>query len=294
MMSWHKKGGPEHWIGKVVNRKGDPTMAGKVQVRCFGLHDDTINIPDADLPWAYNPTSTSSASKGGVGNSPVGLIEGTIVYGIFLDQDRMIPLVQGSLPASSFSQTSNTPTNDIFGNAQGTDHNPVTSQSVVQAVGQSMLSGHLPTTGNVPFSGQGIAAVLQQVDPNNSSGVVKGAISFLTSLANLHASNTLTGLLNAGHSVESLVTNALLAELSGTPLSLQQSQAKKLCGLSYTSLLGSIKSMTASLGAASPVVNIFLAQAVGPLVQTSTAGLNATLSPAAALSTLTSTIQDLI
>jgi hypothetical protein len=92
------------FVAKVVNRgdgkegKKDPTESGRVQIRIYGKHDDTKNVPDDKLPWAVPllPMGTG-ASKEGVGGTPAGLKKGSTVVGFYMDKDETIPVLFGML-----------------------------------------------------------------------------------------------------------------------------------------------------------------------------------------------------
>ena len=86
------------WIGVVEDRSGDPERLGRVRVRIFGYHSqDKSDVPKDDLPWAHVIMPNNSASTGGVGSSPTGLLEGSHVVGFFLDgRNLQTPIVLGS------------------------------------------------------------------------------------------------------------------------------------------------------------------------------------------------------
>ena len=86
-----------HFIGVVENRN-DPEKLGRVQVRVYSLHSNQKDqIPVADLPWAMVLQPNNPATSG-IGYSGTGLVEGTWVFGVFLDTpDFQTPLVLGSL-----------------------------------------------------------------------------------------------------------------------------------------------------------------------------------------------------
>ena len=88
------------WFIGVVEDANDPEQAGRVKVRCFGVHtpDKTI-LPTGDLPWASIMSPTSSANMRGI-NSPVhSLMPGSNVIGFFMDGNAaQYPFVLGSLP----------------------------------------------------------------------------------------------------------------------------------------------------------------------------------------------------
>lgn len=85
------------FIGIVEKVDGDPQTLGRVKVRAFGIHNAyTSEISVDDLPWAtvMVPTGVS-----GTGQSPTGLQNGTMVFGVFLDgKHSQNPVVLGSLP----------------------------------------------------------------------------------------------------------------------------------------------------------------------------------------------------
>ena len=88
----------DFWYGRVEARN-DPLQLGRVRVRIFGMHtEDTKLIPTENLPWALPVMPSISASLSGVGQAPVGLMEGTTVVGYFADGvDSQMPMVMGAL-----------------------------------------------------------------------------------------------------------------------------------------------------------------------------------------------------
>jgi hypothetical protein len=53
--------GAGFFVAKVVNRE-DKEEAGRLQIRVMGVHDDTANVPDKELPWGRPVIPTTSAS----------------------------------------------------------------------------------------------------------------------------------------------------------------------------------------------------------------------------------------
>ena len=90
------------WFIGVVEDRDDPLKASRVRVRCFGYHNDDLDkIPTKDLPWAQVLAPTDTPSMAGMGNTPHFLVEGTHVFGFFLDAQFMQrPMVVGSIPGS--------------------------------------------------------------------------------------------------------------------------------------------------------------------------------------------------
>jgi len=88
------------WFVGVVEDRNDPKTLGRLRVRCLGLHtEDPNKLPTADLPWAHVMNPITSATVSGVGQSPLGVVEGTWVVGFFTDgDDAQMPMIMGTLP----------------------------------------------------------------------------------------------------------------------------------------------------------------------------------------------------
>src|SRR6056300_361542 len=88
------------WFVGVVEDRQDPQFAGRVRVRCLGHHtSNTTILPTSDLPWSQVVLPVTSSGISGIGQSPLGLVEGSWVFGYFRDgMNRQEPLVIGSLP----------------------------------------------------------------------------------------------------------------------------------------------------------------------------------------------------
>lgn len=84
-------------VGCVENRM-DPLMLGRCQVRIVGLHThDKVELPTKDLPWAHPMGPITSASMNGIGWSPTGVVQGTWVIIIFLDEYKQQPIMIGTI-----------------------------------------------------------------------------------------------------------------------------------------------------------------------------------------------------
>jgi hypothetical protein len=88
------------WFIGVVEDRDDPTKTGRVRVRCLGYHtDDKTALPTSDLPWASVMLPITSSGISGIGQTPLGLVEGSWVIGFFKDgQSSQEPIILGSLP----------------------------------------------------------------------------------------------------------------------------------------------------------------------------------------------------
>jgi GH24 family phage-related lysozyme (muramidase) len=82
----------------VVENRYDPLKLGRCQVRIVGLHThDKNKLPTSDLPWAMPMAPITSASVSGIGQTPLGLVEGAWVVLMFQDEDCQYPIIIGSL-----------------------------------------------------------------------------------------------------------------------------------------------------------------------------------------------------
>ena len=88
------------WFTGVVEDRNDPEKLGRVRVRCLGWHSESLqDIPKSDLPWAHIMHPVTDPSMQGLGSTPSFLVEGSWVFGFFLDAaEKQQPLIMGSLP----------------------------------------------------------------------------------------------------------------------------------------------------------------------------------------------------
>ena len=88
------------WFVGVVEDRQDPKHLGRLRVRCLGYHtEDLIELPTADLPWSHVMNPITSAAVSGMGQSPLGAVEGSWVVGFFQDgADAQQPIIIGTLP----------------------------------------------------------------------------------------------------------------------------------------------------------------------------------------------------
>ena len=88
------------WFVGVVEDRQDPQKLGRVRVRCLGYHTENhTDLPTSDLPWAHPMNPITSATVSGVGQTPLGAVEGTWVIGFFQDgADCQQPIIMGTLP----------------------------------------------------------------------------------------------------------------------------------------------------------------------------------------------------
>ena len=99
MSDFMGKAGFQWFVGVVEDRK-DPKTLGRLRVRCLGYHtEDLLKLETKDLPWAHVMNPITSATVSGLGQSPLGAVEGTWVVGFFQDgKDAQQPIIIGTLP----------------------------------------------------------------------------------------------------------------------------------------------------------------------------------------------------
>jgi hypothetical protein len=190
------------FVAKVVNRgdgkegKKDPTESGRVQIRIYGKHDDTKNVPDDKLPWAVPllPMGTG-ASKEGVGGTPAGLKKGSTVVGFYMDKDETIPVLFGMLhkagtDSGNDGEQVETKNNDVPKGARtqetgGGDKNDVLKKRITEEVGkEGQHHKDKKTIGDVAFQGEPVLVAIKKIDPNNIAGAIPGAINGMKSMLN--------------------------------------------------------------------------------------------------------------
>lgn len=90
-----------YWFMGVVEDRNDPLKMGRCRVRVAAYHtSDKTVLPTEDLPWAMPLLPITSAATSGVGVAPVGPVEGTWIFGFFLDgEDGQMPIMLGTFPA---------------------------------------------------------------------------------------------------------------------------------------------------------------------------------------------------
>jgi len=83
------------WFIGVVENNSDPMKLGRCQIRVINEHDDP-SIQTEDLPWAFPMQNITSAAYLGTGQAPVGLLNGSHVFGFFMDgQEKQLPIIMG-------------------------------------------------------------------------------------------------------------------------------------------------------------------------------------------------------
>lgn len=163
----------------VIESRMDPLKLGRCQVRVHELHtyDKTI-LPTSDLPWAYPLQAIDSAAISGIGRSPTGAVEGTVVLIVFRDEEKQQPIMIGTIggiPQGAGIVDSEKP--PLFLNEEGeTESIPVTTSdggSVVTSAGAPVITQSPVTTlgipGNSPYTTRSGSSV--KIDGNSVAGI---------------------------------------------------------------------------------------------------------------------------
>lgn len=82
----------------IVENRLDPLQLGRVQVRVFGVHSESLDdVKIEDLPWAISIMPATSASISGIGDT-VAYVEGSMVMVFFMDgESKQQPIILGSM-----------------------------------------------------------------------------------------------------------------------------------------------------------------------------------------------------
>jgi len=88
------------WFVGVVEDRNDPKTLGRLRVRCLGYHTELLDdLKTENLPWAHVMNPVTSATVSGLGQTPLGAVEGTWVIGFFQDgSEAQQPIIIGTLP----------------------------------------------------------------------------------------------------------------------------------------------------------------------------------------------------
>ena len=108
------------WFVGVVEDRQDPLRLGRLRVRALGYHTpDLTKLPTADLPWGHVMNPITSATVSGVGQSPLGLVEGSWVIGFFTDGiEAQLPCIIGSLPGAPVNLPGVTDNDEVYGRSR--------------------------------------------------------------------------------------------------------------------------------------------------------------------------------
>lgn len=142
----------------VVENRDDPLEIGRCQVRVVGLHTESkIILPTEDLPWAHPMTPITSASISGIGQTPVGPVNGTWVLIMFADEDQQQPIMLGTLPGIPQSKAAQVAIEESGLNVIATNGGILTDSSGLPVVSSDGSPIQVGTKESVSDSGQNVS-----------------------------------------------------------------------------------------------------------------------------------------
>ncbi|ASD52063.1 baseplate hub subunit and tail lysozyme [Pseudomonas phage PspYZU05] len=92
------------WFRGVVESRDDPLKLGQLQVRVIGLHthqkvqSGSIGISTKELPWFPIVSNVTDSNNSGIGGPVTGAVEGSIVFGLWLDKWHSSGVILGTIP----------------------------------------------------------------------------------------------------------------------------------------------------------------------------------------------------
>lgn len=214
--------GKELWYGTVVN-VNDPDKEGRIQVRIFGLMDDTTNIPDSKLPWVKPCQNIDSAGQSKIGLTPVGVIPGSIIGGYYIDEDRQYPIFDHVIAKAGDPQ-SGTTTNGQETLEKGTNSTPIGERNkdnkfvikkmntfttldkalpepkdsdgidtTAEAIAKTKFAT-MPTIGSLVNPVEHVLQQLIQADPQHLTSVLPNAVEAMIKLKDLNTFSSAGGI----------------------------------------------------------------------------------------------------
>jgi Gp5 N-terminal OB domain len=197
---------------EIVDVEKDDEKSGRAKIRIF---EDQSRLKDDELRYARPIFPVTSTSVKGAGSTP-GYQKGSRVLGFFLDNDKQIPYILGTIPSAgkpgSLSQEGrdiptgiakdpgkfNIKTEDFRYVTSGSledrkiDNKGITQFAKAEANGPSKF-GDVKTIGTkIPF-GKNATDVIKKIDPKNSAGVLgAGVLSMLKAFQSAPAAKLIT------------------------------------------------------------------------------------------------------
>lgn len=160
------------WFFGVVEDRQDPLGLGRVKVRCYGWHSESlVDIPTENLPWATMSHSTNNRSF----STPR---EADLVFGFFADgRSGQIPIIIGIVPGY-FTNPPNT----------GAGFNDLRSQATLKISPKKPVSREYKTDGSgivIKEANTANSSVVESLRHPNSDEQGNSAISAVTRYGNL-------------------------------------------------------------------------------------------------------------
>lgn len=186
-----------YFFAEVVNRgdgkeggKKDSTQSGRVQIKVHGMNEGMQN---QDTLWAMPVMPMGSgASLTGVGSAPVGLKNGSTVFGIYADKEKTVPIILGMLHKAGGdkgndgtnldNQKNDTPKGSRDSEGGGKDENDIHGYAITEDGGEKAAKKgqkhkDKKTIGIAKQNGNEEALdIINQEDSENESGSIQPAV----------------------------------------------------------------------------------------------------------------------
>jgi len=290
------------WYGEVVN-VNDPDQEGRVQIRIHGLYDDKTNIPDDQLPWVKPLQMINSAGHNKIGETPVGVIKGSIVGGYFVDNDKQYPIFSHVIAKAGDPQPGTT----VDGQTElikGTNSTPIADRNknnkfvtrkgknikeednaseppkeakdsdgvdiTAEAAGKTKFSKY-PTVGSVQQPSGSILNQLTQVDPTHLTSVLPQAVEAFKKIKDLNTFSSTGGVMNVLGQVLGSVLNAVGAARALNAMSATMNPSD-LSPMAQNAILIALENLGSS--ASSDAVQAIIGSTLEPLLAEILALLN--------------------
>jgi hypothetical protein len=132
------------WFFGVVVNVNDPLKVGRVRVRIFGVHNESLlEVPEESLPWAMTVTPPNEDGVSGLGRT-LGIKPGAYVVGFFIDGvQSQVPIVLGSMPRFDRATQGQTGagSDQPFSSTTGSANSPINSVAAEAAARAGAKSG---------------------------------------------------------------------------------------------------------------------------------------------------------
>lgn len=221
------------YFGVVEDARSDPLMLGRCKVRIVGVHtENRSDLPTDMLPWALPLQPITSAGISGIGTSPTGIVEGSWVMIVFMDQAFQQPIMMGTIGGYNealpydFDNQSTVETTKVYDKVYDPKPaeeglNPPTPESamsgsgglfsnIITAVSTASLPG-FDTTGLPVSAGSALSSVQSSIGNSSIAGQIGDPTASLTSIASAIESASSQVLTSLSTAVTNFTENASAA-----------------------------------------------------------------------------------
>jgi hypothetical protein len=211
------------FFAEVVDVEKDDEKAGRAKIR---LMEDQSKLKDEELRYARPIFPVTAASHGKSGTSSR-LIKGSKVLGVFIDDDKQIPYILGSMPSSgTFGSISDAgrdvvagiskdpgnfgiKTQDIKLLSPGKLDSKSTPEKAEKEDNGAATKAKIPTLGTKLPEGKNVVDQIKKYDPRNKAGFLgSGVLDLMKNFQN-NPAQKLMGMIGGAPVLQSVVTQIL-------------------------------------------------------------------------------------